>query len=176
VLVSQHYDTMGDRVRALELAEEAIAHTPTVPDLYLFKGRVLKHLGRLWEASDAADYARKLDLSDRYLNSSVACLVVPVLTHTVTLGETFFCRKSTKYKLRAGRIEEAKATISLFARDSADAMANVRDVQTVWFELECAHAYARAGNLGMVPHALRCLTVVGSAIANPRVFGNDPRR
>lgn len=67
-------------------------------------------------------------------------------------------RKSTKYKLRAGRIEEAKATIALFARDSADAMANVRDVQTVWFELECGHAYTRAGNLGMVPFC-RCVLV-----------------
>lgn len=69
----QHYDAIGDRLRALELVEEAIAHTPTVADLYLFKGRVLKHLGRLWEASDVLDFARKLDLSDRYLNSCVGC-------------------------------------------------------------------------------------------------------
>lgn len=98
------------------------------------------------------DYARRLDLADRYINS-----------------------KSTKYKLRANLVEEAKATIGLFARVRAfprvlvpdrveylnlvvwfaqdgplDVIQNVKDVQTVWFELELADAYVRLGNPGMV--------------------------
>ena len=42
---------------------------PTVLDLYLARGRVLKHAGRLVEASEEVDKGRSYDLADRYLNT-----------------------------------------------------------------------------------------------------------
>ena len=45
----QHFDKVGQHPRALALFDEAILHTPTVLDLYMWRGRVLKHAGAwLW--------------------------------------------------------------------------------------------------------------------------------
>ena len=41
----QHFDKMGMHVRALRVLDEAILYTPTVLDLYMWRGRVLKHAG-----------------------------------------------------------------------------------------------------------------------------------
>lgn len=67
----QHYDLLSDRVAALGLIDEGIQHTPTACDLYMFKARILKHMGRLHEAADVMNFARTLDLADRYINSWV---------------------------------------------------------------------------------------------------------
>ena len=45
--VAEHYDFMGETHKALEYVEEAIAHTPTLVEVYACKARIYKHV---WEA------------------------------------------------------------------------------------------------------------------------------
>ena len=54
------------------MISEAVEHTPTVVELYMFKARVLKHLGQVNEAADVVNTARQMDLADRYINTCVA--------------------------------------------------------------------------------------------------------
>ena len=61
----QHFDSLGDHEQALAIVETAIAHTPTVLELYTAKAKVLKHVGNLAEAAKVLDYARDLDTADR---------------------------------------------------------------------------------------------------------------
>jgi len=51
---------------ALALAEECIEHTPTAIDFYLRKGRLLKKMGQFDAAAEVIDFARRIDLADRY--------------------------------------------------------------------------------------------------------------
>ena len=41
-LLAQHYDNKRDTIKALKLIDEAIEHTPTLVQLYMTKGRILK--------------------------------------------------------------------------------------------------------------------------------------
>jgi peptide alpha-N-acetyltransferase len=59
-------------------------HTPTLPELYMMKARVLKRAGDPYGAVCALDDSRKLDAQDRFVNT-----------------------KSGKYRLRAGMLHEA---------------------------------------------------------------------
>ena len=93
-LLGQHYDLLGNTVAALEQLDAAIAHAPTLPDLYMLKARVYKHAGALEAASDWMDQARRMDLADRYLNT-----------------------KATRYMLRADQLDEAQKTIAVSAPD-----------------------------------------------------------
>jgi peptide alpha-N-acetyltransferase len=76
--------------------QKAIDHTPTGVDFTEKRARLLKKAGRIQDAAAAMDAARKLDLADRYINN-----------------------KCTKYMLRAGRVEDARATAALFTREEA---------------------------------------------------------
>ena len=42
VFLAQHFDKIGNFVRALELIEQAIDHTPTEVQLYMTKARIFK--------------------------------------------------------------------------------------------------------------------------------------
>ncbi|KAI3403360.2 hypothetical protein KGF56_003948 [Candida oxycetoniae] len=88
----------------LPLIEEAIAWTPTLPDLYVVRARLLKGRARqsnttsasqsdLASAAAAIDTARHLDLSDRWLN-----------------------QKCVKYYLLSGNTPEAKRVMSCFQK------------------------------------------------------------
>jgi peptide alpha-N-acetyltransferase len=93
IYLSYHYDRLGQTKKAIEFIDRAIEHTPTVVELYLCKGRLMKHAGDYQQAAELIDKARRMDLADRYLNT-----------------------KTTKYMLRAGRFEDAENTIRLFAK------------------------------------------------------------
>ena len=41
-LLAQHYDQIGDHVKALKVINEAIDHTPTDVQLYMLKAKILK--------------------------------------------------------------------------------------------------------------------------------------
>ena len=122
-LYSQVLDFSKQHGRALEVVNEAITHTPTVPDFYLFKGRIYKHLGDLEKASDCVEEARQLDLADRYLNN-----------------------KSARYLLRANKIQQAEEVMGLFSKEKPNEL-NVHDMQSMWYELELAEALQRTGEL-----------------------------
>ncbi|RKP26093.1 NMDA receptor-regulated protein 1-domain-containing protein, partial [Syncephalis pseudoplumigaleata] len=89
--LAQHFDKLNQQERALKLIDEAIAHTPTLVELYMVKARIVKHLGQPQLAAQIMVQARQLDLQDRFVNS-----------------------KCTKYLLRNEQAEEAEKTIGLF--------------------------------------------------------------
>lgn len=102
--LAQHYSTFPssqsspsttepNHTHALQLLDLAISHTPTLPELYMYKARVLKRLGDPYGAVRAMEEARRLDGQDRFLNA-----------------------KCGKYWLRAGGSEEAQEVFGLFTK------------------------------------------------------------
>ncbi|KAI0727501.1 NMDA receptor-regulated protein 1-domain-containing protein [Fomitopsis betulina] len=124
--LAQHYSYLFNHNHALELLELGIAHTPTLPELYAFKARVLKRCGDPIGAAFSLDEARILDLQDRFLNT-----------------------KCAKYRLRAGLVDEASDILGLFTKkDAASPGADLEDMQSLLYLTEEADAYHRKGNLG----------------------------
>eukprot|EP00457_Paulinella_chromatophora_P000785 gb/GEZN01000785.1/.p1 GENE.gb/GEZN01000785.1/~~gb/GEZN01000785.1/.p1 ORF type:complete len:684 (-),score=119.01 gb/GEZN01000785.1/:1645-3429(-) len=122
--ISQHQDRIGNHAKALQYADEAIAHTPTNIDAHMLKARILKHAGDYQTAYVHMDTARKMDLADRYLNV-----------------------KCTRYALRADKLEDAETTVSLFLRDG-DSLTSLYDMQCSWYALATADCYKRLGERG----------------------------
>ena len=123
VLFSRHQYRLGDRDAALRLIDEAITHTPTIPDLYLLKAKLLKKQGQLEEAASLVNEGRKLDYHDRFLNN-----------------------KAAKYFFRVNKISEAQEVMSAFSKDGSEEL-NCHDNQSMWYELECGEANFRLGQL-----------------------------
>lgn len=115
----------GELDAALEVIDEAIAHTPTAIDMFGKRARLLKKLGNYTAAAIAMDECRVLDLQDRYLNN-----------------------KTTKYFLRADEIPLAMNTIALFTKHEGDPQQTLYELQCNWYELELAEAYARTKQWG----------------------------
>ena len=78
---------------ALSILDSALSHTPTLPELYTLRARVLKRAGDLISAASSMEDARRLDGQDRFLNT-----------------------KCAKYHLRAGLLEEASDILGLFTK------------------------------------------------------------
>lgn len=95
--LSQHYSSLGQYEKALEILHIAMEHTPTLPELYMTKARVLKRAGDPYGAVRAIDEARRLDGQDRYVNT-----------------------KSGKYRMRVGMIKEADDILALFTKVEVD--------------------------------------------------------
>ncbi|ORZ05507.1 NMDA receptor-regulated protein 1-domain-containing protein [Lobosporangium transversale] len=124
--LAQHFDFQRNTDKALEHINRAIEHTPTLVELHMTKGRILKHSGDYIGAMNAVNEARELDLQDRFINS-----------------------KCTKYMLRADKMAEAEKTVVLFARaDLADPLNDLVEMQGMWFSLECGESHQRQGDLG----------------------------
>ncbi len=121
-----HQRRTGNAQAALELAEQALTHSPTVIELYSLKARCLKSLGRLSDAADTLDTARQLDLADRHINT-----------------------KCVKYMLAAGRTGPAADTMALFARQEGDPLFNIIDMQHLWYCIHSADAYAAEGAVAL---------------------------
>ena len=132
--LAQHYSKLGKQDLALEIVNKAIAHSPTVLDLYVFKARIYKRAGNSSKAAKWLDFARELDLADRWLNT-----------------------KATKYFLRDNQVEKAESTIALFSRDQETAQSNLYDMQCIWYEQEAGDAYFRVKDFG---RSLKKLTAI----------------
>jgi len=91
--LAQHYSYISQHAKALNLLELAIEHTPTLPELHMLRGRVLKRVGDYVGAASAMNDARVLDGQDRFLNT-----------------------KYGKYLLRVGMVVEAIKTFGLFTK------------------------------------------------------------
>jgi peptide alpha-N-acetyltransferase len=87
----------------LKYINEAIAHTPTVVDLYVMKAKIYKRAGDIEYASKLYEEARKLDLADRYLNAV-----------------------SSRYLIKANHVEEAEEVMALFSKEGQEL--NVHDM------------------------------------------------
>ena len=123
--LAQHFDHRKDYVKALELVNTAIEHTPTLIELFTLKGKIYKHLGDPEEAVKCLDEAQSMDTADRYINC-----------------------KCAKYMLRANKVAEAEAMCGKFTREGVPAMDNLNEMQCMWFQSECALAFQRLGLYG----------------------------
>jgi len=91
--LAQHHSYLSNHSLALHYLHLAITHTPTLPDLHMFKARVLKRCGDYIGAARAVNEARLLDGQDRFLNT-----------------------KTGKYLLRTACIDEAHQIFGLFTK------------------------------------------------------------
>jgi peptide alpha-N-acetyltransferase len=117
-----------DLARAMEYTESAIELGPQNTDFYMTKARIHKHSGNTQKAAEVMDHARSLDPRDRYINT-----------------------KAAKYQLRNNENEKALKTMGLFTRgDTAGGpLADLLDMQCIWFLTEDGEAHARQGNIGL---------------------------
>lgn len=125
--LAQHYSHLGDHDKAFSNIHEAISHTPTLPELHMTRARIYKRAGALLWASRALEDARTLDGQDRSLNC-----------------------KASKYLLRIGQIEDASSKAGLFTKpDVADPVADLLEMQAVWYLYEEASAWILRKNYAM---------------------------
>lgn len=124
--LAQHFDFKHNTSQALEYINRAIEHTPTLVELYMTRGRILKHAGDYIGAVESLDDARELDLQDRFINA-----------------------KCTKYMLRADKLTEAEKIVVLFTRaDIANPLNDLVEMQSNWFSLEAGESHLRQKQLG----------------------------
>lgn len=124
--LGQHYDAVGDHMKALDFVNRGIDHTPTLIELYVARGRIYKHGGNIIYATECLDEAQSLDTADRFLNC-----------------------KCCRYLIRSGRIEEAEKMAALFTRENITLQENLKEMQVLWFQIEAAECYFRQGQYGM---------------------------
>lgn len=123
--LAQHFDYRGDIARALDYIDRALEHTPTLIELYVFKGKLFKHAGNPVEAYRWLNESQAMDTADRYINS-----------------------KAAKYMLRANMLEEAEQLCAKFTREGVRASEDLNNMQCMWFLTESALAYHRLQNWG----------------------------
>ncbi|KAA0194377.1 hypothetical protein HAZT_HAZT002244 [Hyalella azteca] len=124
--LAEHHSHLNNTETALKLLQRALDHTPTLIELYIIKGDILKRAGDLLGAVDAVTEAQTLDTADRYVNS-----------------------KTASFMLSANLIQAAQDMCSKFTREGVSAMENLNEMQCMWFQNDCAHAYYRLGQYGM---------------------------
>ena len=91
--LAQHHSCLSRPRQALEIIDQALSHTPTLPELLTCKARILKRAGDPLGGARYVNEARSLDGQDRFLNT-----------------------KCAKYLLRAGLVEEASTILGLFTK------------------------------------------------------------
>jgi len=124
--LAQHFDYLGNFDDALRYVDLGLAHTPTLIELYVAKGRIFKHAGHIDYAVACLDEAQSLDTADRYLNC-----------------------KCCAYLIRAGEIERAEKMAAQFTRENTTVQENLKEMQVLWFQIECAETYFRQGKYGL---------------------------
>eukprot|EP00126_Sphaerothecum_destruens_P007594 Sdes_comp19907_c0_seq1m12307 len=112
--LAQYFLHIGNSHQSMKFINDAIEHTPTLVDLYLFKAHILYSMGDYDNAASTANNARELDTADRFLNSECA-----------------------KFMIRANDISQATSIVGLFSREGADQVDNLVEMQCMWFQLEC---------------------------------------
>ena len=128
--LAQHYNyhLSRDLTKGMEYIDKAIELEPKSVDFHMTKERIWKHLGDPQKASENMDQARELDPRDRYINT-----------------------KAAKYQLRNDENEAAIKTMGMFTRAEAvgGPLADLHDMQCVWFLTEDGQSYARQRKYGL---------------------------
>lgn len=136
--LAQHYNyyLSRDLDKALEYIDKAIELEPESVDFHMTKARIWKHYGDPKKASDIMEQARTLDTRDRHINT-----------------------KCAKYQLRNNQGEEALKTVGMFTRaeTAGGPLADLHDMQCMWFLTEDGQSYARQGKYGL---ALKRFTTI----------------
>uniref|UniRef100_A0A0A9WZI6 N-alpha-acetyltransferase 16, NatA auxiliary subunit n=1 Tax=Lygus hesperus TaxID=30085 RepID=A0A0A9WZI6_LYGHE len=102
--------------------------------LYVEKGKIYARQGRTHDAAQQVDFARKLDLQDKYLNS-----------------------KAAKYAFRNNDIATGEAIMQMFYANSVvpgDTFLTALESQCLWYEYEVGQAYYRKGDYLSALHNL----------------------
>lgn len=128
--LAQHYNyhLSRDLAKAMEYADKAIALDPKNVEFAMTKARIYKHQGDTQKAAEAMDAARQLDTRDRYINT-----------------------KAAKYQLRNDNNEKALELLGMFTRAETPGgpLADLLDMQCIWFLTEDGESHARQGHVGL---------------------------
>ncbi|KAI1007380.1 N-alpha-acetyltransferase 15, NatA auxiliary subunit [Podosphaera aphanis] len=128
--LSQHFNYRLSRnlETASEYIEKAIQIEPQSVDFHMTKARIWKYYGNRRKASELMEQARLLDTRDRHINT-----------------------KAAKYQLRNNETEKALKTLGLFTRaeSTEGPLADLHDMQCMWFLIEDGESYARQGKIGL---------------------------
>jgi len=120
-ILSQHYCKLKQHTEAMRYCEECIEHSPTVIDLYIQKGIILKDGGDAVAAAASVEEGRLLDLADRYLYT-----------------------KATRFFLRADNIAQARIIESVYTKVESEVAANtVEEMQVTWYLQEEGESFMR---------------------------------
>jgi len=129
MFLAQHLDMQGEWDEAVQVMDNALADTPTLPDLCTCKARILKHMGDLEQSSELLNTAREMDLADRFLNTM-----------------------AVRGLMRKDETDEALKTVLLFDFYSKDAPnreeGNLFDMQVMWVEYYIGLSFKRQGEWG----------------------------
>ena len=136
--LAQHYNyhLSRDLPKAMESIDKAMEMNPKSVDFHMTKARIWKHYGNIHKATETMEYARSLDIRDRYINT-----------------------KAAKYHLRNDDNETALATMKKFTRNEAvgGPLGDLHDMQCMWFIIEDGESYMRQKKIGL---ALKRFTAV----------------
>lgn len=128
--LAQHYNyyLSRDLDKAIEYIDKAIELEPQSVDFHMTKARIWKHRGNTQKASETMEQARTLDTRDRYINT-----------------------KAAKYQLRNDESEAALKTMGMFTRAETvgGPLADLHDMQCMWFLTEDGQSYTRQGKIGL---------------------------
>ncbi|TAQ88550.1 hypothetical protein B7494_g3166 [Chlorociboria aeruginascens] len=136
--LAQHFSYYLSRnlEKAMEFIDKAIELEPKSVDFHMTKARIWKHYGNTQKASEIMEQARSLDNRDRHINT-----------------------KAAKYQLRNDDNETALKTLGLFTRADTNGgpLADLQDMQCMWFLNEDGQSYLRQGKFGL---ALKRFTTI----------------
>lgn len=128
--LAQHFNYYRSRDldKAMEYVDKAIELDKEDVDFAMTKARIWKHRGNPEKASEAMENARLLATRDRYTNT-----------------------KAAKYQLRNNDTEKALTTMGMFTKADTPGgpLADLMDMQSIWFLTEDGEANARLGNTGL---------------------------
>ena len=136
--------------RDLYFMDDSLSHTPTLPEIYMAKARILKRSGDAYLAAVTMEQARDLDGQDRYING-----------------------KAAKYWVRAGYIEKGEELQGIFTKKDMTPIADLTDLQCLWSVTEEADAYRAKGSWAMGLKRYMSIVNVSVAFEYNRHFGGD---
>lgn len=126
MITAYHFDFVGDTPRALEYADRALKHTPTLVEIYTCKARIYRHGGDLRESAKWFDEVRQMDLADRFLNTQCVRAFL--------------------------RVDDTKAGMEkalMFSKEpDSPGAANLHDMQCMAYESAMGRSYCRQQNYG----------------------------
>eukprot|EP00408_Alexandrium_pacificum_P024801 CAMPEP_0171194244 /NCGR_PEP_ID=MMETSP0790-20130122/20791_1 /TAXON_ID=2925 /ORGANISM="Alexandrium catenella, Strain OF101" /LENGTH=919 /DNA_ID=CAMNT_0011659439 /DNA_START=85 /DNA_END=2841 /DNA_ORIENTATION=+ len=126
MITAYHFDFVGDTKRALQYADRAMEHTPTLLELYTCKARIYRHGGDLQESAKWFEEARQMDLADRFLNT-----------------------QCVRALLRVDDSKQGMEKALMFSKEpDSPGAANLHDMQCMAYESCMGRSYRRQQNLG----------------------------
>ncbi|PLW51118.1 hypothetical protein PCASD_02438 [Puccinia coronata f. sp. avenae] len=125
--------------QAIDAAQQAIQHTPSLPDCYIALAHAYKRAGSFEKAAEALRSARGLDGQDRFLNSKCAKYILQ------SIGSP-----NQPARVRTRLLKESRELIGLFTRkDAPDPVSDLVDMQAAWYVMAEAKVALRVSDWGL---------------------------